>query len=664
MVKSAKKVILIGLDAPIAHRLCEYARAGKLPAIARLIDNGVYAENCLVPFPTVTPPNWTTIATGAWPGTHGITSMHTHMPGEAYCREVKSFDSSQCQAEYIWDAAARLGKKSVIINYPVTYGYEPKGGIRLGGAAVWINSSVIGRPGWSTGVTLAADQVFSTDEYLEGTIVSLREASGWQNVPPREEALEADLQLMYRDPEFPVGRKRWHLLVLDTEGKGYDRAIVSEAKDAAEAFATLSVGEWSENVIQEFETARGVKRAAFRCKLMELSPDARHLRLYVTPLCALDGWSYPESVASEIPCREGLPLGVGAHFGWGAGWIDTETLVEVYDWEHRWMAETTTYLLTHKEWDLFFVVVHNPDTFHHLLCNKIDPMMTSDPNEVAYYQGIELLFYQSLDRMIESITAFADEETLVVIVSDHGTKATMRRFLPAKVLADAGLTVFKEALPGGPDEVSSREDVMDRLWPFRSPEPDWLRTKAIAIGECYIYVNLKGRDPQGIVQSGEEYERVRDEIIRALYDYTDSRTGTKPISLAVRREDARVFGLHGDRVGDVVYAINPEFGRQHGPHWPTQEIGIGSLKGLFIMAGPGVKKDCLLKRTVNLVDVVPTVCYLADLPIPRDAEGAVIYQALEDPDAKRDEFARLKDNYTRLKAIYERQRAETHSYNL
>ena len=57
MAKRPKKVIIFGLDAPIAPRLYKYAKEGKLPALAKVINNGVWAKNCLVPLPTVTPPN-------------------------------------------------------------------------------------------------------------------------------------------------------------------------------------------------------------------------------------------------------------------------------------------------------------------------------------------------------------------------------------------------------------------------------------------------------------------------------------------------------------------------------------------------------------------------------------------------------------------------------
>ena len=77
----AKRVMIIGLDAPLITSIKKYVDMGKLPEIARIVQNGVWANNCLVPHPTITPPNWTTIATGAWPGTHGITCFHIHQPG-------------------------------------------------------------------------------------------------------------------------------------------------------------------------------------------------------------------------------------------------------------------------------------------------------------------------------------------------------------------------------------------------------------------------------------------------------------------------------------------------------------------------------------------------------------------------------------------------------
>jgi hypothetical protein len=463
---------------------------------------------------------------------------------------------------------------------------------------------------------------------------------------------------MYRDALSEVQDKTWNVLVQKSRGAGYDRIILSESKDASQAFAVLAEGEWSGKVVQEFDTARGAERGAFRCKLMELSADARYFRLYVTGIGALSGWSYPEDVAGQIPSPEGLPLPTGGHFGLGAGWIDPQTFIEVYNWGQIWFAEAGRYLLANEQWDLFFLVVHDPDTFYHMLINEMEPL-AGKPSRAAesFVERIEIPFYQNLDRMIGQIIELADQETVIAIVSDHGTKYTARAFVPARLLAEAGLTVFETSLE---DEIASWTD---RLWPFVSPPVDWAQTKAVVQGECYVWVNLKGRDPGGIVEPGAEYERTRDQIIQALEGYVDPETGKRPVAFAMRREQARMFGLHGDRVGDVVYALDPNYGENHGSFWPTEEIGVGSLKGMFVLSGPGVRKNVVLQRTVFLTDLVPTLCYLADLPVPRQAEGAIVYQALEDPDAKLRHQRRLQDNYDRLKGIYNRQRSMSHSYN-
>jgi len=132
--------------------------------------------------------------------------------------------------------------------------------------------------------------------------------------------------------------------------------------------------------------------------------------------------------------------------------------------------------------------------------------------------------------------------------------------------------------------------------------------------------------------------------------------------LALKKEDARILGLYGDRVGDVVYASTKETSGEHGRKLTTGEYGVGSMKGLLIIAGPNIKKGYMLRRTVWLPDVVPTVSYLLGLPIPKDAEGAIIYQALESPDYLIEELHTLRRNYNLLKTAYEGQKSLTHNY--
>lgn len=76
----------------------------------------------------------------------------------------------------------------------------------------------------------------------------------------------------------------------------------------------------------------------------------------------------------------------------------------------------------------------------------------------------------------------------------------------------------------------------------------------------HIYVNLKGRNPGGIVDK-KDYDDVVNKIIGALYDYTDPETRRKPVALALKKEDARIIGLCGDGVGDVVVAVRGGSGK-------------------------------------------------------------------------------------------------------
>jgi predicted AlkP superfamily phosphohydrolase/phosphomutase len=230
----------------------------------------------------------------------------------------------------------------------------------------------------------------------------------------------------------------------------------------------------------------------------------------------------------------------------------------------------------------------------------------------------------------------ADDKTLVVVVSDHGAKAKMADFNVNQILAGAGLLTYLPAEEGTARRV------------------DWSRTRAFGQRTVHIYVNTKGRDPEGIVEPGKEYEQVREEVIKALHEYVDPTTGLKPIVLALTREDARILGHCDERSGDIIYAVDPRFYKEHGPHLPTAQVGTGDLRSLFIMVGPGVKKGVTLERTVWLTDIVPTVCHLAELPIPRHCEGAIVYQALEDPDAQVRELQSLRRNVERLKRMVER----------
>ena len=148
----------------------------------------------------------------------------------------------------------------------------------------------------------------------------------------------------------------------------------------------------------------------------------------------------------------------------------------------------------------------------------------------------------------------------------------------------------------------------------------------------FVNVNLEGREEHGIV-SPDDSDKVCDEVIAALHAYVEPTTGLHPYNLVLRKQDARYVGLYGDpsakKIGDIVFTLREPFGGIHGDQLSTAKWGLSSNTSLLIVRGPGIRRGARLERTVWLTDITPTICHLIGVPVPRDTEGAIIYQALE-----------------------------------
>jgi predicted AlkP superfamily phosphohydrolase/phosphomutase len=227
--------------------------------------------------------------------------------------------------------------------------------------------------------------------------------------------------------------------------------------------------------------------------------------------------------------------------------------------------------------------------------------------------------YRAIDRWIGLLMSRMDQDTLFVVVSDHGgTPDKYRRVTVEEALVKAGLLVYR---PGG-DQV------------------DWTRTKAVPVGLGDVFINLQGRDPDGIV-APEELAHVQRQVIDAILEYRDPQTGERPFALALTHQDAEMINVWGELAGDVVYALRPEFDGAHGYHLPSSRLGMGAQHAVCILSGAGVKNGVHLRGQVRQVDIAPTISYLLGIDVPRDAEGGVIYEALQDPNWHLAEITRL-----------------------
>ena len=634
-----EKCVVIGWDAPIIKSIKKYVNEGVMPNTERLIKEGVWGENCLVPHPTITPPNWTTIVTGSWIGTHQIICFNLLEEGQLE-KTYQAFYKDDCKAEYIWESAEKIGKKTILINYPSTWQKAVKNGIQIGGAGLAINEYRLkGNVEWAIKCDLSADLCFTNEELPESYPIKIKDIEGWGNLPEGESFKEFELKIDFRWSDYISKEKPWYAILINS-GNGYDKVGIYKEKNG-KPLAILEKGKWSEKIYMEIETDKGKKKVVFKIKIIELTPDGKNIKIYFTPLCSLTGFGFPEGIEKELENLDGLPIPNSFYTSYHFGWIDIDTVSELIDFQNIYLGECANYLLKNKEWDLFFTHFHCPDHFYHSFINKIEKDKKVEDAERKFYISLD----NALGKILDSIN---EEKTLIIMTSDHGAVPTSEEYRETgfdvnKVLKEKGL-LFTET-----DEKTGREKIV------------WEKTKAIGKLSVYVYINLKSKYPHGIVEDSE-YEEIQEKIIKALYDYTDPKTGKKPVAFAFKKQDARIIGLYGEKIGDVVYGIYPEVNGEHGRQITTGEYGIGSMKGLFIAKGPNIKKGKIVERTIWLVDIVPTICYLMDIPVPKDCEGAVLYQIFEDPDFKRKEIEKLKENYERMKKAFESEKYLTHKY--
>jgi len=639
------KIVVIGLDAPIVKSLWKLIKEECLPNIKKLVDNGVWMENCMVPHPTITPPNWTTIATGAYPGTHGITGFHLPFkdsrPGTPE-KSYQAFYSGDVKAEYIWEAAEKVGKKSIIVNYPTTWPPRIKNGIQVGGHGLHITDWRMTRnykplTGWRWLINLADHQCISTEDLPLVDRIKPKPCEGWKNFPDKS-MLEAEIEVGKYNTLDKVRPIKLYLLINPSDKIVYGFLD----KNAEKEVFKVKLGEWSERAELVFETDRGKCKAFFKVKLLKLSDDGREVKLYFTTFCSLKGSTYPPELAEELEEKidKGLPLRA-MEDAVALGWIDYDTYYELLDLENTWLGEAVYYLLTNKDWDIFYMHAHAPDHTYHLILDRLDH--DPDPKLRQKLSELERKMYISLDRMIGRILEALDQDTIVALVSDHGacpSEPGYKDFNINDILEKAGLLKY----------LDKENKVID-----------WSKTKAFQDRSTYICINLKSRYPDGIVED-EDYDKVCWEVINTLYSYRDPVTGKCPFAFILRKEEAKLLGLRGNLIGDIVFGLYPETPRAHGRQITSGEYSIGSMKGLMVFSGPGIKKGLILKRIVNIADLVPTLCYLADIPIPRDCEGGIIYQALEDRNKHLTELRKIKEKYRKLEESIRIMRSLTHTY--
>ena len=193
------------------------------------------------------------------------------------------------------------------------------------------------------------------------------------------------------------------------------------------------------------------------------------------------------------------------------------------------------YLLANKPWDFFMMVDMGPDRLHHGFWKFGDPQHRKhEPGNP--FQNAMREYYRFLDEQLKRFLEQVPDDAALLMVSDHGAQRM-----------DGGICINEWLRREGYLHLRAQPQVVKR---FEELDVDWARTVAWGEGGYYsrIFLNVKGREPQGVV-SPSEYESVRDELIQKLEALGDEH-GT-PIGTRVYRPEEiyeRVEGIAPDLI--------------------------------------------------------------------------------------------------------------------
>jgi predicted AlkP superfamily phosphohydrolase/phosphomutase len=273
------------------------------------------------------------------------------------------------------------------------------------------------------------------------------------------------------------------------------------------------------------------------------------------------------------------------------------------------------HLVRTRPWDMAMAVDMGPDRLHHGFWKFFDP---SHAKHVAGHPLASAIpeYYRLADAEIGELLREVDEETTVLVMSDHGAKRMDGGICINEWLQQQGLLTLSTPVAG--------------IVPFARAPIDWSRTVAWGEGGYYsrIFMNVRGREPSGVVEPGD-YERVRDDLAARLAAIPDE--AGRPLGTAVYKPERiyrEVRGIAPDLIalfGDLHWRSVGTFG--HGTVW-VYENDTGpddanhAMHGLYILAGPAVRTPG--RRDAHWTQIAPTLGRLLGLSAPEDGEAATL----------------------------------------
>ena len=278
--------------------------------------------------------------------------------------------------------------------------------------------------------------------------------------------------------------------------------------------------------------------------------------------------------------------------------------------------EVQKYLLKNKKWDLFFAMVGLSDRMNHSFWRYMDKEHRKYEENSEFKDTLKE-YYKFVDKKLGELLELLDKDTKIIVLSDHGITRMHTRINLTDWLIKNRYMTLKEP-------IKEKQE-------FNLKMVDWSKTKVFAIGayEGQIFINLKGREPEGIVEQ-EEYNKLIDELEKKLKNIKGDRNELLDTKIFKKKEYFK--GKCEDIAPDmIVYFDNLQYGCNttlvgnetlYSPQTAKGSDDAGhSQQGIFIMFNSKIKGNL---GEISYLDVTPTILNELGIEIPEDMKGKII----------------------------------------
>lgn len=684
------KLLLLGIDGMDPMFTKRMIEEGKMPNTKKFIERGACRDDLVLlgAMPTITPPMWATLGTGCYPMTHGITDFNISAP-DAVDVTIAAFYSNFLKVEPLWNVTAEAGKKTLVWHWPggsfpptldspnlmMVDGSSPGA---VGGFyaqrdtdTLFVASTkakeVSYMPMSITTTEIEGDEKLSyeglpqkspnTPEFKEkmkkykdeykNHVKHIEGFSANPNDVTCSVQFEEDHGLMWMLGDFPTscsispvfpangwafdipedskefvalmgyGRiTRYCLILKNAEGK-YDRVAMYKDKETAEPLVVLENDVFTTCIYDVQPSKKGQEKVMRNMRLLKIAEDGSYVRIWSSRSmsCEDDSPWFPRSLFKEITDKFG-PMQPTSQMTGNDPDLILKCNHEQWKLAAKWQADSMKYMIQQYDIDVIFSHYHGPDLEGHNYMKYLKTRDTSLQPEEEVVKYAEAT-YELTDDYIGEFMPLLDQGWTILIFSDHAQICPEQEAhvigescgVNADPLRQFGYTVLKKDENGN--------DL---------PEVDWTKSTAVQTRCNSIYINLKGRDPHGIVDPADKYE-LEEKIITDLYGYKDPKTGHRIVAFALHNKDAVLLGMGGQYAADIIFCVHDDYCYDHGNSMSTAcGHNDTTVSPIFMAAGSGIKENYRTDRYIREVDVAPTAAVLLGVDFPESCEGAPAYQ--------------------------------------